>query len=250
MNHDSDIGKDASRFFRCPDTYTRRYLGRWGSLGPEPRVTRLVLREVGRRAGVFVDVGAHVGWYACTIARAYSHVMVYAVEMDRLHARVLARNARINQIRNLRLERVALGDRTGCVRYGRARAQPDPSLSTMSVGGMWEYVRVVTLDELMRARRASPTVIKVDVEGDELHVLRGAVNTLRRARPTLFVELHRRELQARGHSVGDVVEFLRLNGYRVEMIEDMHGHAQSTRLIELVAGMRVPGNAMVAAAPL
>ena len=50
-------------------------------------------------------------------------------------------------------------------------------------------VRAVTIDELT-AEHGAPDVLFVDVEGYELHVLRGAHRTLESCRPDLFVEVH------------------------------------------------------------
>lgn len=56
-------------------------------------------------------------------------------------------------------------------------------------------VPVATLDEALAGRRA-PSLVKVDVEGLELEVLRGAEGTLRAARPTLVVEIEQRHQAA------------------------------------------------------
>jgi hypothetical protein len=48
---------------------------------------------------------------------------------------------------------------------------------------------VTTVDEYCRVNRVKPTVIKIDVEGFEGEVLRGAEGTLRRCRPTVLCEV-------------------------------------------------------------
>jgi hypothetical protein len=56
--------------------------------------------------------------------------------------------------------------------------------------------------------------MKIDVEGAEMGVLRGAERVLRKYRPVLFVATHGEELERDCHA------FLRDLGYRVEVFED------------------------------
>ena len=61
----------------------------------------------------------------------------------------------------------------------------------------------------------SPDVVTVDVEGAELDVVRGAVDLLADARPTLFVEVHPALLEHRGEDVTELYETLDRHDYRV-----------------------------------
>jgi len=70
-------------------------------------------------------------------------------------------------------------------------------------------VPVVTLDAALAGRRA-PSLVKCDVEGLELEVLRGAERTLRAARPTLLVEIEQRHQAA---PIDATFAYLRELGY-------------------------------------
>lgn len=72
--------------------------------------------------------------------------------------------------------------------------------------------RQVTLDSYCQRNRLSPEVIKIDVEGAELGVLRGARGTIARCRPKIFLSVHPRQIAL----LGEDVEDLRA------LIEDMH----------------------------
>src|SRR5439155_25681636 len=62
-------------------------------------------------------------------------------------------------------------------------------------------------------RLPPPDLLKIDVEGFELEVLRGASATLRSARPRVFVELHGLEAADRRRNVSDIVSHMRGLGY-------------------------------------
>jgi hypothetical protein len=73
-------------------------------------------------------------------------------------------------------------------------------------------VSIVTLDSLGIARA---DVIKIDTEGFELAVLRGASELLARCDPALIIELHADQLRALGASTADVFALLRERGFTV-----------------------------------
>ncbi|MGZ5074512.1 MAG: FkbM family methyltransferase, partial [Usitatibacter sp.] len=80
------------------------------------------------------------------------------------------------------------------------------------------------LDDLFPERLGAdrPMLIKCDVEGAELLVLRGAQGLLRREMPTLLLSVHPPALPSYGHSTGEVRGFLEDLGYGIECIAVDH----------------------------
>ena len=76
-------------------------------------------------------------------------------------------------------------------------------------------VEMTTLDAELD-RLGAPGVVKIDVEGFELEVLRGAARLLGEHRPLLLLEMHLDILERRGIRPAEVVELLRGHGYRFE----------------------------------
>jgi hypothetical protein len=71
-----------------------------------------------------------------------------------------------------------------------------------------------TLDDIIRDTGVSRVdVVKIDVEGAEMLVLKGAVNTLARYHPMVIVELLDAQLRAMGSSEAEVRAFLQAHGY-------------------------------------
>lgn len=79
--------------------------------------------------------------------------------------------------------------------------------------------QVDTVDAFCSREQVVPTLIKIDVEGFEGEVLRGAAETLRRLRPALLVELHLSFLADRGVSPGDLLQPLVAEGYRYFLLD-------------------------------
>jgi FkbM family methyltransferase len=75
-------------------------------------------------------------------------------------------------------------------------------------------VEFITLDDEWQRTRLAPAILKIDVEGAEAEVIRGASAILREAPPLIFIELHTDVLEARGESLSDLLRDLVSANYR------------------------------------
>jgi len=135
--------------------------------------------------GVFVDVGAHIGRWALRLARKASQVV--AVEPNPDTIAVLQAHIAMNDIKNVDVFEMAAWD-------AETRMHLDDPARKVSGGSTHVVqdddgmVRAAPLDNVLGD--VTPDLIKLDVEGADLHALRGMRETLKRARPTLFIEDH------------------------------------------------------------
>jgi FkbM family methyltransferase len=153
---------------------------------------------------VFFDVGAHVGFYTLLASVLVNDGRVFAFEPLERNAALLEKHVRLNGITNVTLFRLAVGDRPGTARFQVGRSSSMGKLS--ADGGL--PVEVASLDDLhARGVIPAPDVVKIDVEGAEALVLRGASRLLSEGRPVLFLATHGRQVH------GECLDFLRARGY-------------------------------------
>jgi hypothetical protein len=69
-------------------------------------------------------------------------------------------------------------------------------------------------------------VIKIDVQGFEMEVLRGAVRTIERCRPAVLCEVTPRALERAGSGVDALLEFFRSRSYRAELLPSGAGDVE------------------------
>ncbi len=87
-------------------------------------------------------------------------------------------------------------------------------------GPRTQSVSVTTLDQDVADNALPvPTFIKIDVEGFELEVLKGARQLLTTARPELFLEMHGATLSEKRRKVTEIVAFLADLGYSIDHVE-------------------------------
>jgi FkbM family methyltransferase len=164
-----------------------------------------------------LDVGANEGLYTLFSARRVGPAgRVLAFEPSSRERRKLLHNVSANRLGNVNVVPCAVGssEGTAALQIASGVHSGHNTLGTLvyddapAVGV--EHVPVERLDTLIdRQGVARVDVIKIDVEGAELHVLEGARRTLAAHRPILMVEANDEALQAQGASIASLVAFLR-----------------------------------------
>ena len=164
---------------------------------------------------VSVDAGAHKGAYTYWMRRAVGERgRVFAFEPQPRLAAYLSAVAAASRWSNVSVRECALSDRAGlgALRVPRVGSSQGAALCDGTAGRDEDAVpvRLATLDaELAGAGRV--VFLKVDVEGHELALFRGASRILAEDAPIVLFECELRHL--RGHSMEDVFQHLRGLGY-------------------------------------
>jgi len=149
--------------------------------------------ELARSGTTAIDVGANVGMFTVPLALAVgAEGRVLAIEPSPESTQRLEQNVRLNELDNVIVRQVAVSDQPGELLL---RLGDDPAFhSTTAVAesrGVDEgvVVRAETLDGLwMSAGEPEVSFVKIDTEGGELDVLRGATRLMSEQRPSLLVE--------------------------------------------------------------
>jgi FkbM family methyltransferase len=165
----------------------------------------LILSE----GAVVWDVGANLGLYSIWLAKTVGPFgKIFAFEPEHRARTRLVQNVAFNGLKNVEAIAVALGDRTGTVRFYACDdfASGTHSLFDSGPAHRRESVTVEMRrgDELVEIGRAKlPSLIKIDVEGAELEVLAGIARTLRqRILQGVLCEVHSAVLAKRGFADG------------------------------------------------
>ena len=171
-----------------------------------PHVVRELRTHV-RRGSTALDIGAHIGSLTVPMARLVGQAgRVYAFEPQGAVHRELHHNLALNELDHAVALRLAVSDRPGTLEM--APPLPDDGWNRLGQGG--ESVEARTLDSF---GFRDVSVIKIDVEGHELAVLRGATETILAQRPALLIEIAPDNVAAAGALLTEW-------GYRVRRLED------------------------------
>ena len=146
-----------------------------------------------RPGNIVVDAGANIGAHTVYFCRAVGERgRVHAFEPQRVVFQALCANIALNSFQNAHAYHAALGERAGTIKVDTPDYTRDNNFGGMPLGE-WpdgEAVRLASVDEF---ELAACDFIKIDVEGMERSVIRGAGKTIARHRPVLYVENDRPE---------------------------------------------------------
>lgn len=195
-----------------------------------------ILPLVCPRDCIALDVGANMGTHTVALRRLTKHVHAFEPIPS------LAKRLRTAFLfdRRVTVHEIALSDRYGTTRLRTPihNGKPVTGLSTINTENKLSdlpYVEtpvmLMRLDDMRLPGRVG--FIKIDVEGNELAVLRGAAGTISRDQPTIFVEA------AEWHRPGaarSVIEFMREHGYKGYFL--WSGHLYQTEIFNPIVHQR------------
>ena len=185
----------------------------------DPFLTRFIENRL-KPGDVFVDVGAHVGYFTLLAARRVAGIgTVLSIEPNPLALEQLRQNVERSGLRNVRIADTACGDTDHAVRL-YLHTESNSSMASLSAvnaaAGAEVDVKCTTLDSLCQQHQlARVDLVKIDVEGAELSVLRGMERILRGMRPVIVLELEPRLLNSFGATRESVHAFFAEYEYRV-----------------------------------
>ncbi|MBI3558091.1 MAG: FkbM family methyltransferase [Deltaproteobacteria bacterium] len=212
-------GKSAAGFLAQLDLRDRIQFMMYARGCHEPATERVFAEKLEKNC-CFVDAGANIGYFSLLAASLSPSARIFSFEPLPKNVVALHENIRLNGFTNIAVVEKALGEVSGAAWI----EAPDP-IRESGWNTIWPVkpenasnnciVQIMKLDEFLEGARA-PTVdfMKIDVEGNELAVLKGARLALEApGRRQLLVEINEPCLVAQGTSGAEVNDFLLQRGY-------------------------------------
>ena len=167
-----------------------------------------------------IDIGSNIGTHTINIAKMFPDTIIHAFEPLDLHYDILNQNIKINNLSNVTTYKKGLSNKKGVMYEPNINfCKPD----NFGGFGLQEQksnkpVDIITLDSLSIE---NISFIKCDVEGHELNVLEGAIETIEKNKPTLIVEVWQQNHKFFFNS--NLYKKLKSMNYKDKQISNMHG---------------------------
>jgi FkbM family methyltransferase len=215
-----DIDKDQIIYINQPKIMIipREYISHHSLYGIyESSLMTWIAQEFSSKDKLFIDIGAHTGTFSINLANKFKHV--YSFEPQKMTYYALCGSTALSNIENITCINVALGSEEQA-KKGTARlyiTSDDGGSSSLHKSNenniiKEEVVLIKTLDNYIDVFKNEIGVIKMDVEKNELEIIKGGLNCLKKSNyPMIFFEAETNH--------GDVFDFLRNIGYKVIPIQ-------------------------------
>lgn len=169
---------------------------------------------------IILDVGAQFGLYSMLAARHIgANGRIFAFEPSPDTVAVLGRHLKNNRMSDrVEIVQAAVGPEEGEVTFYMAGTHPSNTLAPTTVDPVKltpVKVKAITVDGFCRQRQLKPTILKIDVEGWELQVLRGATEVVQDPGLTICVEMHPYAWESAGYTAADFTIFVEANGFEI-----------------------------------
>lgn len=186
----------------------------FGSYEPEESRVMDALSEDSR---CILDIGANIGWHSIRFAKRLLAARVFAFEpIPTSHAYLQLNVACNDMATRITTFNYGLSDANGSFDFFIPPTN-SANASLENVSDAHDARRIVgltlTLDQWVANYRVQPDFIKCDVEGAELLVFRGGLNTLTEHRPIVFTELLRKWSKPFGYHPNDMISYFDELGY-------------------------------------
>jgi len=202
----------------------------------EPGVTR-IFRERIRPGMVFVDIGAHIGYYTLLTSKLVGpDGFVFAFEPNPDNGALLEKSIKVNEFKNIKLTKKALAQNTGKTNFFMSGVSNDSRCYFVGEGRKSIEVETISLDDFFKGTGQNVDFIKMDVDGFEFSVLRGAEETISNSKKLMFItEFCPEYLTKAGEDPREYFSYLEKLGFDILLIDDKNGNLKRTSIEELLA---------------
>jgi len=164
-----------------------------------------------------IDIGANVGYYSLKFSKMMGVTgQILAIEPDPDTCSILEQNCTLNNFKNIEVLNLAISDKNDIINLFQDKSHSGKSsVFSNSDDGKAVKITTQTLDSLTEKRFSTIDFIKIDTEGAELSILKGAAKTLKITNKIL-IELHEEILEKNQQDPLEIKTILESNGFKIK----------------------------------
>ena len=196
------------------------YFANWENFGQEHNSGFSKCVKEATRFKCFFDIGAHIGLYSIPIAKMAPKLKVVSFEPSQSNYNMLKNHIQLNKLSNITCYNVLVGqEKRNDILFHEDESGISAMNSLASIDKVKGYSKnmksMIQLDSFCDEHNLYPDVMKIDVEGAEVQVLKGAIKIISKVRPQIFLSLHPNHIKSLGDGLEDITKFCNKCDYKI-----------------------------------
>jgi len=183
----------------------------------EEEILAMVMKLIDNNHTV-LDIGSNIGWYTINISKSKrDDIKIFSFEPIPKTFKYLQQNLHLNDISNVKAFNFGFSsEEKDVIFYYHEECSANASLANISEANNVEKIvcRVRKMDNFVNEYNLKVDFIKCDVEGAELFVFQGGIETIRKDKPIIFSEMLRKWTAKFDYNPNAIIRLLSEIGYR------------------------------------
>ena len=182
-------GKYKFNFYGGGDRGEILYHAFWNKMFLEELNT---IKDFVKKGDTVIDIGGNLGFFVLILNELVGDLgKIYSFEPSKDLNQKLASAIKINNLQNVTLVNLALGESEGTttLHYNPNQSGLSSIVREIDINSLSEEIKITTLDKFSTNLSGRISLIKIDTEGYEPQVLKGAKELIKRDRPIIYIEL-------------------------------------------------------------
>lgn len=197
------------------------------------------IKKFTKSGDVVFDIGAHHGLMSIIASISVGeNGKVVAFDPNPAMKKFVKKHWELNNVKNAKLEEIGLMDAEGVLTF-----YPQKGVVTWNSSFIRDFVdptkeaegvdvKVTTLDKYVEESKIIPSLIKIDTEGTEIHILKGSLETLKKYHPILIMEFNPSAAEKAGTTLENITDELISFGYQLYVPGESWGKSYDLENLE------------------
>lgn len=171
-----------------------------------------------------IDCGANIGFFSAVLAQRCDLEKIISIEGNARTAKMCDKNLSILKVNNSLVLETILSDNSANSYTIPDIVGREPWQRALQVDSTSNVVSSITLDQIISQFQLTPSLVKIDCEGFEYLILKGATNLLKNIRPAFMIECNDTALEFAGTSRKKLFELLLSCNYKLFHLASFTGY--------------------------
>ena len=142
-----------------------------------------IIANLAQNIDLFIDVGAHYGYYSLLVGQANPNCEIISYEPEPINYEILKRNIELNHLKNAMAVNQAVSNKNEQVNFNISTESDNCAFINHPATPTLQQINIqsITLSELLSEKKGLRILIKIDAEGHEFKILEGIKDILSEA---------------------------------------------------------------------